>query len=882
MTQRNNKTIQFEESLLAKDSDLVKEWDYEKNNSLEIYPERVRQFSNKKVWWICSNCGHSWQATINNRSNGTACPKCAQEARNAKKRKAEKGVNDLETLYPDIAKTWNYKRNTQYLPSDLKPHSEVKVWWICEKGHEWESTISNRVRGNGCPICSSGLRTSLPEQAIFYYISKLLHAESRAIVDGWEVDVFLPEHNIGIEYDGWFYHSSDSAKKREDRKEIALKKSNVRLLRVKENQEYDKIEGDVISYIIESNYLHLEFAINAVISIISSIINSPLIVDIDFKRDRNEILNNYYNYAKEHSLEKEHPELAKEWDYQKNKALKPDMVSSGSGECVWWICEKGHSYKSIVGNRVRMGRGCPYCSNRRLLKGYNDLETTYPQIAKEWNYEKNDPIKPRDVLPKVSKKVWWVCPNGHEYQATVGSRTFQGTGCPYCARKTLLPGYNDLASAFPELVKEWNYDRNTNLSPEGITAFNTKKVWWVCPNGHEYQATVGSRTSKGTGCPYCSGHKVLKGFNDLAFRFPQLAQEWDYKKNKYLPSEVTYGSGKKAWWVCPSCGNEYQSAICGRTGQGHGCPKCGIKQIWISRGGRTKLIEKKPELLGEWDYQKNADLHIDPNTIDAYDTRKVWWICRECHHSWQASINGRVSGHGCPACGHKKTDEKRRLSTYENSLAGKFPELLEEWDYSENIGINPENIHFGTSTEVQWICKKCGYKWKARVSNRVHGKGCPACAHIVVDSGKNDLKTLFPEIANEFDEQKNGVSASKVLPNSNKKYWWICNKGHSYYSTASSRTTRNSGCPYCSGRLAIPGENDLKTLYPDLAKEWDYDKNVGLLPENILPGSGLKIWWRCKDGHSWQAAPYYRVKGIGCPVCREITKKISFNNKASS
>lgn len=104
-------------SILSDDSTyLMEEWDFDRNNQIGVFPDQVSRHSNKKVWWKCKKCGHCWQTSIANRTRGTSCPKCAQELRNAKKRRAQKGVDDLATLFPEIAKTWNYERNTLYSP----------------------------------------------------------------------------------------------------------------------------------------------------------------------------------------------------------------------------------------------------------------------------------------------------------------------------------------------------------------------------------------------------------------------------------------------------------------------------------------------------------------------------------------------------------------------------------------------------------------------------------------------------------------------------------------------------------------------------------------------------------------------------------------------
>ena len=119
------------------------EWNYEKNGDLN--PLELTAFSNRKVWWKCEK-GHEWEAKIQNRSNGTNCPYCSGK-------QVLKGFNDLATLYPEVAKEWHPTKNENLKPCDVAPQSHRKVWWKCEKGHEWQATIADRNAGRGCPIC---------------------------------------------------------------------------------------------------------------------------------------------------------------------------------------------------------------------------------------------------------------------------------------------------------------------------------------------------------------------------------------------------------------------------------------------------------------------------------------------------------------------------------------------------------------------------------------------------------------------------------------------------------------------------------------------------------------------------------------------------------
>ena len=125
--------------------------------------------------------------------------------------------------------------------------------------------------------------------------------------------------------------------------------------------------------------------------------------------------------------------LAKEWNYKRNGDLLPESVTPNSGKKVWWMCMYGHEWQAKIAQRNN-GTGCPYCAGRKVLKGFNDLQTVNPALAKEWNYEKNDGLTPMDVTSNSNKKVWWKCKKGHEWQAIVANRN-NGRGCPQCAKK---------------------------------------------------------------------------------------------------------------------------------------------------------------------------------------------------------------------------------------------------------------------------------------------------------------------------------------------------------------------------------------------------------------------------------------------------------------
>ena len=283
-------------------------------------------------------------------------------------------------------------------------------------------------------------------------------------------------------------------------------------------------------------------------------------------------------WAGTNDLASQRPDLAKQWHPVKNRPLTPADVPLGSHHKAWWRCEKGHEWQAEVKSRSMGGTDCPYCANRQIVPGENDLAATHPDLARQWHPTKNGTLTPRDVLAGTRRKVWWRCEKGHEWAAAVASRAVSGAGCPVCAGKTVIPGENDLAGLFPELACQWHPTRNGALSPESVTPYSNRRVWWRCPLGHEYQAGVGPRTVSGSGCPYCAGRKALAGFNDLSTLEPEVAAQWHPTLNGGLtPSMVTAGSHRKVWWTCPS-GHVWKAAVYARAGpQKNGCPVCAGK-----------------------------------------------------------------------------------------------------------------------------------------------------------------------------------------------------------------------------------------------------------------------------------------------------------------
>ena len=156
------------------------------------------------------------------------------------------------------------------------------------------------------------------------------------------------------------------------------------------------------------------------------------------------------------------------------------------------------------------------------------------------------------------------------------NRCYGGSGCPYCSGKKVQRGFNDLSTTNPEIIDRWDYEKNGDLTPEMVSAGSNKKVWWICPNGHEYEKRIASFI-KYPNCPICSGRLLEVGVNDLKTTHPAMADQWDYAKNDITPDSITRTYDKKVWWKCGVCGTEWQQKVNARVLRGIGCPYCGYK-----------------------------------------------------------------------------------------------------------------------------------------------------------------------------------------------------------------------------------------------------------------------------------------------------------------
>ena len=219
-----------------------------------------------------------------------------------------------------------------------------------------------------------------------------------------------------------------------------------------------------------------------------------------------------------------YPDIAADWDYEKNGGLKPSDVMARSGKKVWWKCRTCHgSWQCEVSYRVQGKKVCPYCKKKKLLKGFNDLKSQYPEIAKDYLPELNDGVPADEVIVKYTVKVRWRCHIcGHEWICAVGLRTREKNpcGCAVCGAKRAGRKISKRAveergalSVFnPALAANWDYKKNGGLEPDSPEFRTNQKYWFICKVcGRSYQTRVTiTRKPVCTECQYKIGRSAKR------------------------------------------------------------------------------------------------------------------------------------------------------------------------------------------------------------------------------------------------------------------------------------------------------------------------------------------------------------------------------------
>ena len=289
-------------------------------------------------------------------------------------------------------------------------------------------------------------------------------------------------------------------------------------------------------------------------------------------------------------------------------------------------------------------------------------------MINEW--DESNGISMQNVAYGSDKKYGWTDSFGHSWNASPNNRTNHGTGCPICAGKILLRGFNDLVTIYPDIASEFMVDKNVGVDINSLTIHYSKRVWWKCSVcGREWLAKVSERVA-GHGCKVCTSkikaeNRVAKLIEDNGSLWDSgcsFLSEWDYDKNYPLtPCDVTPMANRKAHWICSECGYNWEALISNRM-LGNGCPECAkakraktkLQNDIVQRGS---LTDTSPRLAEEFLIEENNG--IKPSEILLHSGKPYWWRCKDCGYIWRTSADARARGNGCPECA--RNNSKSRL-----------------------------------------------------------------------------------------------------------------------------------------------------------------------------------------------------------------------------
>lgn len=548
--------------------------------------------------------------------------------------------------YPILAAQWHLTKNGNKFPEDVKFGSNVRIWWVCEKGHEWEATPHNRTKGQGCPKCSH--QTSKGEIRIYTELSALYdEVKSRHKIDGYEVDIFVPQLNTAIEYDGAFWHKDKD--KKDKSKQAYLESIGVRLLRIRE-RPLKKIS---VTDILVSSRKHLcKFDLNKLVMEVGGEqgrLNSYL-SHTNFLNER--MFRVYLDYFPspfpDKSLATINPELCKEWHPTKNTPLSPDNFTANSGHKVWWRCKKGHDWNASIDSRNGKGTGCPYCSATfKLASPDYNLSKTHPHLVAYFHPTKNGNLRPTDITGGAEKIIWWQCPSdeNHEFERSPNHMSSSSAPelCPFCSG-VFVSGKNCMATTNPEMAEIFHPTKNGKHTAKNIRAGSRETYWWQCHNGHEWRQSAFNIQRSLDPCPHCK---------TLLIQRPDVAEYFHPTKNgKLKVSDLTLWSSLQVWWQCLNNSSHVwrtSAATMVQPERKSLCPICLPTRV------SGCMSEVRPDMAKAFHPYKNGQ--NTPRNLKAGTGKNLWWVCsNNKSHEWQASgDNLKRSSRPdlCPACRRK-------------------------------------------------------------------------------------------------------------------------------------------------------------------------------------------------------------------------------------
>jgi len=764
---------------------LLEEWDYEKNKDI-VDPFQITFGNSIKVWWICKDCGHSWETKICNRtsSHTTKCPVCA------KKRNGVKKIISIN--YPHLLKEWDYEKN-DFGPDDRGAHTNIRVLWKCEEHGSYQKNIIDRTKHNrGCPQCKSGLtkkiRQTIPKKIFFKEshpdIFKNINLEKHKFEDieniGSYDQIVISFKCTLCEYE-WINTPFNL---------IGNKKICPRC-----HKDY----WSVIKYLDQNKYDNI------------NIINPNFATSYHFKFPK---CGHEVYITVRHFLEQLEKKVCSICEKEKREKEIVNLYS------------KTTSLKEIS-NKVSMSK--QYIRKILIEKGLYKNVKIYPietafdaGYLKHLDYEKNEDTDYIKRLSKGSdKQIYFKCIHcNNEWKGKIQSNN-------KCFKCEISFG-----AKFPELLKEWDYEKNI-IDPFEIKPHINIRVFWKCTNENcknEWDTLVAQRT-KGknpSGCPKCNSNKVsgierkFFYFLEKIFSSGNVKNSYSFKPKKGRVQEIDIFIESLNLAV------EYDGEYFHKERYKTDIQKTktlednGMFVIRIREDGLKKIN----------DYDINHNFNKTPfnqtffKLMDIIEKR--YTLTKK-----QKKILDKLKDKDLE--NYKLPKQYLKYPLVQNALSSTHTHVAKMWDYEKNYPITPDMITSTNPKKYSWIYSDCNHNFKATTITMVKNGSCKVCEKLKI------LKEKLPQLQSLWNDEKNGPIDKEVLMYKNK-YWWKCECGEEWEGDIKSLIFNNGKCSKCSSSSL----ND----HPHIAKFWDHEKNFKKFKvkiQDVKLSDERRFYWTCPD-----------------------------------
>jgi hypothetical protein len=523
-----------------------------------------------------------------------------------------------------------------------------------------------------------------------------------------------------------------------------------------------------------------------------------------------------------------------------------------------------------------------------LVKKNGSLVSNKSKILKNWDYKKNL-IKPDLVTEKSRHNYWWICSKRKHSYKNVPDQVFKKwnltQGCKKCydidrpeiVRKFYLKNNLTLDKGDPYLAKQFDIKKN-NRKPSEINCQSGLNAWWKCSNGHSFQQTVSKRFLRGDGCTECGHFGVSRIqiiiFYELKTLFKDVIDHKkinNYRIDFFIPSLnlVIEYDGKR--YHEPKKDKKKNLAI----------KKRGFNLIRIREKGLKKTTK-----LDIFHYPNKSNKQLMDGLLNQILALSPY-----------KKINNKIKNYLKFDNTQNNKKWREEIAKFpkppkEKSLPYLFPKIADMWDFEKNYPLKPDNYLATSRFKPWWKCLKCGYSFKATIESKTKQKnkfvetgGCKKCyeplkaeaVRLSKLKNRGSIVKTHPKIAKEWDHKKNKSKPEDFSMGSKSKVWWICPKGHDSYELMINKRTRPKpqGCPFCGvskkgyayRKFLIIAKGSIVETHPQIAKEWDYNKNK-TKPNEYTYGSNFVVWWKCKNNHkSFKSKIKYRTKKRYPKVC---------------